>query len=94
VEDILRKLEVVTGAMKGHNLRSGAHALWPFFFARDPLEIQKHRARQLMYLGRHARQSVLQWDETDLEEIDQWVETLSEMVGEENAVTRALDGGS
>lgn len=52
----------------------------------DPDEQERARRRQIVYLARYGRQSMLQWDEVDVLDLIAFHNEVSTMVGEENSL--------
>lgn len=53
-------------------------------------DLRHLRRVQKMYLARYARQSLLQWDEVEVVEIQEWCETLSEMMSKKGGDAEEL----
>lgn len=67
---------------------------WPLRFEVDPEEQEQARREQIVYMARYAR-GPLTWDgwwDVDLEEFRDRYHDLSDMIGKENAATRAGEG--
>jgi hypothetical protein len=79
VEASLKLLVVRTGAFYD--------AWWHLSVDIDPREMLRLRAKQKIYLARYGRQSVLQWADVDVRELQQYFELLAELVRDENALT-------
>ena len=52
----------------------------------DPDEQERARRRQIVYLARYGRQSMLQWDEVDVLDLIAFHNEVSTIVGEENSL--------
>lgn len=57
---------------------------------RDPDADVEYRTKQIAYLARYGRQSMLQWDEVPVARVDALFEALSDIVKGEHAPTRAM----
>ena len=63
--------------------------------ARDVSEIDRLRRTQILQLSRHGRfggADIHAWDDEPVAELQAWHEALVEMMGNENAATRAIEG--
>lgn len=64
---------------------------WPLMLAFDPVKRLRARRRQKMALGRYGRQSVLQWDDVELDEFLGLYEDLVEIIRVENAARASTE---
>lgn len=84
VEDVLNR----TFVGKTDTLEA---VLWQHLLIVDPEELRTHRERQKMNLARYGRQSLLQWENVEVLEIDRWHDRLKELIETENAITRGRE---
>lgn len=52
----------------------------------DPTEQEQMRRRQIVYLARYGRQSMLQWDDVDVLDLVALHDEVSKVVREENSL--------
>ncbi len=77
LEDLLQALNVGT-------TRTYYDAFWHLDIEIDAAEWLRFRAKQKVYLARYARQSLIQWDDVDVEEMQQYYDLLVEIIKGEN----------
>ncbi len=68
---------------------SPADAFWHFLIDIDAEAILEYRRLQRAALARYGKQSWTQWDELDIEEMEQAYASVSDLVKRENALSRA-----
>jgi hypothetical protein len=83
MEDVLKKLSFCSGTT--------ADVIWHliFYLNVNPRELRENREMQKAALARYLRQSVLQWDDVECNEITAWFERMKTLL-ENEAPTRSL----
>lgn len=66
-------------------------AYWDHVVRIDPGEHLRMRVRQKAYLARYGRQSVLQWEGREVAELNEHFAAMSEIIREENALSRGSE---
>lgn len=87
VEDfVLRRSRLDPYNLNPEIVRSRWSDLWHMFFQmRSAEETLAMRRKQIMQLARYGRQSIFEWDDVSVDEVEEWIETLSEIIKAENA---------
>lgn len=75
-------------ALKGAGYRPG---VWHHYVRIDAEEKEKARRRQKVVLARYLRQSVLQWDDVEVTEIDRYVQELDALLQRESDAARRTE---
>jgi hypothetical protein len=57
----------------------------------DPVELERARIKQKMYLARYARQDVFSWEHREVTELQRYFDELAAIVREENAISSAQE---
>jgi hypothetical protein len=65
-----------------------ADALFTWVHSQDPKELLKHNRWRKLYLARYARQSVLQWDDVPVAEIEAYVREIGDLLKRESELSR------
>lgn len=68
------------------HLTYGPH--WDKGIKIDPIERERDRTKQKVYLARYARQSLFEWEEREVTELQRYFEALADIIGQENSHTR------
>lgn len=59
---------------------STSDIIWPYLIQWDPVAVDRNREMQIAFLARHGRQSMLQWDDIDVEVIERKARYLLEVI--------------
>lgn len=54
----------------------------------DPVELERARMKQKVYLARYARQDVFSWEDREVVELQRYFEELADIISQENAISR------
>lgn len=65
-----------------------ADGLFVWAHAQDPADLLKHNRWRKAYLARYGRQSVLQWDDVPVSEIEEYVAEIGELLKRESELSR------
>lgn len=68
-------------------------AAFQYLFSVEALDLERQHYRRKAFLARYGRQSVLQWDDVEVSEINRHVEALAELIKEENEAARSSEDG-
>lgn len=67
----------------------GSGPYWDKHALIDPDEVLKSRTMQKVYLARYARQSLFEWEDREVSELQTFFEALSEILKQENGLSSA-----
>jgi hypothetical protein len=70
-----------------YHIESGAY--WDKHELVDPVEVERARTMQKVYLARYARQSLFDWEHREVSELQMYFDAMSEIVKQENGLASA-----